>query len=136
MILTEMAQYIEASGLGTLRLESGGGDIYFEHLPDGVDIPADAICLYSTGGQAADVATSIRRPSVQIIVRGVDLLATMERAQSIHDLFDAKSTYHLISGGTRVMLSRCRQSEPAYIECDDNGRHSYSINVFMIIGGL
>lgn len=132
MIIEEMAAYIDDKGLGTYSPDSAGGNIFLEEMPPA---PDDAICVYSTGGSPGDAGTSIRRPSAQIIVRGVDLAETMVRASAIHALFNDSSIREFTPGGTRVMLCQCRQSEASHIGTDENGRHEYTINVATITGG-
>lgn len=132
MIIVEIAQYIDSQGLGSFEPDTTTGDVYLEYMPD---TPDDAVCVYSTGGAPADVSTSVTRPSAQIIVRGVDLQTTMERAESIFAAFNNLHDTEFTSGGTRVMLCRCRQSEAAYLAPDDNGRHEYTINLELITGG-
>lgn len=133
MIITEQAEYIQSQGFGTFLPDSDGGDIFIEEMPDK---PDDAICLYTTGGMGADVATSIKRPGTQIILRGVGLRALQTRAQAIHDLFDGKhNTSFGDSGETHIMLCRCLHTEPVNLGRDANKRHQYNIETMLITGG-
>lgn len=132
MIIAELAQYIHDNQLGVYDPDGATGNIYLELMPEA---PDDAIAVYSTGGMSADVTTSVSRPAAQILVRGAGgPIVVGAIAWAIHRLFDNLTSVRL-SGGTRVMLCQCRQSEPISLGPDENDRQQYSINLMMITGG-
>ena len=133
MIITEIAQYLHDNGLGIYSPNGVDGNIFLEFMPDE---PDEAICLHSTGGMAADVATPITRPTVQVIVRGnTDSLAVAAIAESIHDALNNLHSMRFTMDGEYILLCQCRQSEPTHVGVDENGRHEYSINLALITGG-
>ncbi len=133
MIAAEIAAYLGANGFGTWDPDGSNGDIYVDHMPDTVD---EGLCVYSSGGSAPDVSTSLARPAIQILLRGNrSARETCAKAEAIltelHGLHDTIFT----AGGSRVMLCSARQSEPIPLGLDENGRHQYSINFTLITGG-
>lgn len=133
MIVEEIAEYLAADGLGTFDPTGIIGDIFIETMPDSPDV---AIGLFTTGGLAPDVATSVARPRVQLVVRGgrdpreAALLAT-----AIYEALHGLRSMEFVPGGTRIMLASAVQSGPIRLGPDDNGRHEYSINLQFITGG-
>jgi hypothetical protein len=133
MIVVEIAEFIQANDLGVYDPDGVSGDVFIELMPPA---PDEAICVYSTGGQPSDVATSIDRPGAQIIVRGTaDPRAAMVRAAAVHALFNRQHSITFTDDGTRVMLCHCRQSEPVHLGTDETGRHEYMIHLDLITGG-
>lgn len=95
------------------------------------DTPDAAICIYSTGGYPADMSTGIHRPSLHIEVRDTDRVTAYERAKSIMVASHA-SQANFQSGGVKVLLVACAQSDPIHLGPDENGRHSYAVNLEII----
>lgn len=133
MIIEEARKFIAANGLGAFDPDGGNVDVFLEVMPDGDDVPDEAICLYSTGGEP-DAGAGIGKPGFQLIVRGRDLTQLMERAKALRALFNNQYGTQFCADGTDVLICRCQQSEPMHIGIDDNGRHEYS-NTFLVTTG-
>ena len=133
MIVEEIAEYLTSEGLGTFDATGITGDIFIETMPDSPDV---AIGLFTTGGLAPDVSTSVSRPRVQLIVRGGrDPREAAALAAQIYEALHGLRSMEFISGGTRIMLCSAVQSGAIRLGPDDNGRHEYSINLQLITGG-
>ncbi len=132
-VAVEIAAYLDAQGHGTWDPDGPDGDIYVEAMPDTVDA---GLCIYSSGGSPPDVATSLGRPAVQIIVRGTrSAYDTGQTARAILAALHGLHDMTFIDGGTRVMLCAARQTEPISLGRDENGRFQSSINFQIITGG-
>ena len=69
-LIQEMAQYLDNQGIGTFDEATTNGDIYIMTIPSS---PDDVICLYARGGGIADGKLGYDLPSIQILVRGVNV---------------------------------------------------------------
>lgn len=133
LVIEQIAHYLHAEALGTFDPDGTGGNIFIETMPD---TPDEAIGLYSTGGLAPDIATSVARPGAQIIVRGSrDPRLAAAKALAIQGALHGMHSTEFVSDETRIMLCAARQSEPIALGPDENGRHEYSINLLLITGG-
>jgi len=131
-LASEIARYLSAEGLGVFSDAKGGGDIFVDTMPDAA---ASGICVYTTGGSPPDTATSIARPTLQVLVRGARARETCLRARAILAMLRGLRDIRLTNGGTRIMLCIARQSEPIPLGRDENGRYQYSVNFQFITGG-
>lgn len=129
MIIEEIAKYIHAQGIAIYDPDGTTGIIFLEQLPA---TPDTVIALYSRGGQGAHSVSNFKQPGAQIIVRGMDILATNALAQSVWDALNNKYNINFSDGGSHVVRCVCAQSEPIHIGTDSNNRHEYSINLNMI----
>lgn len=130
MLGAELATYLDGLNLGVF---STGADstIYIEHLPD---TPDTCIGIYSRGGAAPDLKTTVGRPQLQLIVRGdTDPRTAQSVAQALQDALHG--LHDTTFDTTRIMLCQCAQSQPVSLGPDDNGRYRYSINLNLITGG-
>lgn len=133
MLVAEIAEYLDGLGLVSFDAAGVNGNTFIETLPDTPDV---AVGIFSSSGPAADVSTSVRRPGVQLLVRGDRDPRTAEaQAQLIWDALHGLHTTAFVVGGTRVMLCAGRQSAPIRLGPDVNGRHVYSLNFQLITGG-
>lgn len=132
MIIMEIADYLNAHGVGIYDDSGTTGNIFIDNMPDEPDI---AIGLYSSSGMAPDIKTKLRRPGVQIIVRGDrDPLTSATLAQQVYNALHATDAKTFTDGGTEILLCAARQ-EPIRLGPDDNGRYEYSLNFQLITGG-
>lgn len=134
MIIGEIAQYLSNLGVGIFNTDPvvGGGNIFLYDLPDK---PSIAIAIYSAPGMPPSQKLNIKEPGVQIIVRGIDQQATFALAQSVFDALHATPVDSFVSGGTRIIMCQARQSEPQFLERDENRNYWFSLNFQLVLGG-
>lgn len=84
-----------------------------------------------TGGGSPDHIVSIKRPSIQVMVRAKAVVTAESTANQIHANLHQKRDF--VFGSTRVIVCAGDQSTPIYIGTDGNGRALYSINFTAII---
>lgn len=129
MISVEIGQYLNELGIGIYDPDGGTATIFLEDMPDQ---PDEAICIYTSTGQPPDTKTNVGRPGVQIITRGIELLATMALAQTIIDTLHVPACKRFTSDGKDIILCSARQSEPIPLGKDENGRYEFSSNFSLI----
>jgi hypothetical protein len=86
MMLSDLADYLQTKGLGTPE-----EDIFITHIPGGNDIPDDLICLYKYQGRPPVLTSDgqrLKRPGLQVVVRGVDATAVEAVMASIEDALE------------------------------------------------
>lgn len=133
MITAEVAQYLDDNSFGTYDPAGITGNIFLEVTPATPDI---CISVYTTPGQPPDIKTNLKRPSVQIQVRGDgDPRTAYDIAKAILDSIHGLHNTTLVDGGTRIMLISARDSEPGNLGRDDNGRFTFSCPLYFITGG-
>jgi hypothetical protein len=103
-------------------------DLYVSEIPE--TGPDRCVGVYDTGGFDAQLATevsSMRRPSVQVLVRGPrgDYENAADLAQAIHDLLDG-DTERVVNGTTYTLIRAV--AEPAFIYWDDSQRPVLTVN--------
>ncbi|MFF2890746.1 minor capsid protein [Paenibacillus sp. NPDC057967] len=78
------------------------------------------------GGFRPDQWTNKRRPSIQIVVRGKNGIATEALANTIYDEFHRRQDF--VIGSQRIVATFADQSAPLYLGMDANNRPMYSVN--------
>jgi hypothetical protein len=80
------------------------------------------------GGQSpGNYILGLKTPSIQIVVRHQKGSEAERISKDIWNLFHGKE--HFTIGNAKVYFSSCDQSEPIFLDKDNNGRTIYSINV-------
>lgn len=126
MILTnEMAEFLDNQGLGTFDINTSNGDIYVMTMPSS---PDDIICLYQRGGLVADGKLGYDNPKIQIMVRGVQLITTQQKAQDVYNIFQGFHGKSFITNGIHIVNCIGEQSAPNFIGKDTNRRFEFSLN--------
>jgi len=93
MMLEDIADHLEANGIGTVET-----DIFIGLMPDAVDT---CIGLYEYAGKPPTIThegTRIERPGLQVIARGTDYSAVRATLQAIDDLIDGLSNVTIGAG--------------------------------------
>lgn len=126
MLIAEIAQYLNAQGIGVFESGGLGGDIFIESCPSS---PDNVIYITGTGGPQGDGKFPVDRPTLQIIVRGgVNPIAAQSRAQSIYNILHGFHHARFCDDGYWIVGCWGIQSSPTHIGVDDLGRHEYSLN--------
>jgi hypothetical protein len=117
MLLSEIASYLEASGVGT-RAE----DLFAGEIP--IDAPAFAIGLLETGGGPPRFVHErndrrVESPGLQVRVRGPDYEPAREKIEAI---VQALTFRHRVLSGVRY-LSLVPTQSPFNLGRDGNERH-------------
>lgn len=130
MLSAALARHLTTLGLVTFDADTGV-DCFLEDLP--LD-PVAAVGIYSQSGSQPRNRERIRRPGLQIIVRGDDTggraRSGFERAHAIMVALD--DTAHVTwADGTpdaaRVAWCLALQSAPVDLGTDENGRPRWSV---------
>lgn len=125
MLVAEIAQYLAARGLVTFDEQGADGDCFVGILPA---VPDEAVALFPTGGDGADLKLAYDQPTVQVLVRGTrDPRAAADRAQAIYGALHGLHGLDL-PGGTYVIGCWGIQSGTTHLGRDANGRHELSLN--------
>lgn len=122
MIITDIAQYLEDEGVGTL-----GTNIFAGYFPDNVD---SGVCVIDTGGVAPDPDLPTRNKTFQVFIRGTDY----ETGQDLVDT--VRSTLHQISNqtiGSFYFYYVLALSDGGHIGRNDRGIDEFSINFQSLI---
>jgi hypothetical protein len=126
VLAVEIAQYLQARGLGVFDELGSAGSIFIALLPES---PDEVIGIYPKGGHQADGPLPYDAPVVQVIVRGTqDPRPAAERAQGVYDALHGFHHDKFVPEGTWILGCRGVQSGPIHIGRDQNGRHEYSLN--------
>jgi hypothetical protein len=130
MLSAELAQWLDDNGFGTYDAAGITGIVFLENQPES---PDTCITIYSTGGYQGDVKTALKRPTLQLHVRGgSDPNTAFDLAESIHSALHAQTQTVFIAGGETIHEIVCAQSAPIRLGPDGNGRHRYTINLELI----
>jgi hypothetical protein len=125
MLSSEIAEYLDALGIGRFDESGATGDIFITAVPPQ---PDEATIITQTGGLSARGYDHYDNPSVQVRVRGTrDPRVAEARAQAIYDALHGMRNTRLVDGGAFV-VSCLAVSAPASIGQDENRRHEYTIN--------
>lgn len=124
-LIQEMAQYLDNQGIGTFDEATTNGDIYIMTIPSS---PDDCICLYARGGGIADGKLGYDLPSIQILVRGVNVIDTQQKAQDIYNKLQGFHAKPFINNGIHIINCIALQSAPNFIGTDGNRRFEFSLN--------
>jgi hypothetical protein len=134
-ILHQLASYLDTQGIGTYSPTSVDGDIFLNFLPIQ---PEECIGLFLYGGVAVmttrnDDAIKFDRASIQIYVRGnpEDALTPQTKAKNIYNLLCGLSHTTLMTGGDFILNILPVQSEPVFLERDNNLRFEYTVNLMV-----
>ena len=126
MLAAQIAQYLDAQGVGEFDADGITGNIFVETLPD---TPDKCIAIYSTGGSAGNGKHPYDNLTVQIIVRGTqDPRTAQSVAQNIYDTLHTFRDAAFVTDGIWVVGCHGIQSGPTHIGQDENRRHEYSLN--------
>jgi hypothetical protein len=128
MILEQqIAEYLEAQGLGTFDENGITGDIFLMAMPT---TPDSCITIYPRGGLQSDDKLGYDSPSVQIIVRGTENpSAAAILAETIYDTLHGFHHERFVAvGGYYIVNCIGEQSAPTHIGVDENRRHEFSLN--------
>ena len=117
-----LANIINAAGAATLGVNLFVGLV----RPVSDTVPAEAVFVNATDGLPANrffctTDSEVRHPTVQIRIRSPNYLAGYELAKEVYDLCQS-------SQPTDVLDVVARQSEPIYLEQDENANHQWSLN--------
>ena len=127
MLAVELAKYLDALGLVKYDEAGSTGDVYIGQLPS---VPDNLVAIYPTGGPGSDQKLGYDSPSVQVIVRNVNIVSADSKAREIYDALHGISSISL-PDGTWTVSCHGIQSGPVYIGQDKNDRHEFSLN-FML----
>ncbi len=136
MLAQECAKWLAAQGYGvygdgTEAEKVTNATIGVDQVPDASPV---AIGVFTRPGAKADVKTDLKRPDLQIMVRGdKDPLTGFAVADAIQKALHGQHQFYFVEGGTKVYLVTCAGSQPAALGPGKNGRHEYSINLNMIV---
>lgn len=125
MLVSEMAQYLNDQGIGVFDETGSTGDIFIMTMPS---TPDDTICLYSKGGLSADGKLGYDQAKIEILVRGVNVITTQQKAQSIYNKLQGFHNNYFKSGGFWIVNCIGDQSAPNFIGKDENRRYEFSLN--------
>ena len=129
-LTSEMAQYLDNQGLGTFDEFSSSGDIYIMTMPS---TPDDILCLYQRGGLTADGKLGYDNPNIQIMVRGVNVLTTQQRAQNVYNALQGFHARSFVANGIHIVNCIASQSAPNFLGKDENRRFEFSLNFILEI---
>lgn len=124
-LIQEIAKYLDNQGIGTFDEISSSGDIFIMTIPSS---PDDCICLYTRGGGIADGKLGYDLPSIQILVRGVEVISTQQKAQDIYNKLQGFHAQSFVTNGIHVVNCISLQSAPNFIGTDGNRRFEFSMN--------
>lgn len=114
LIITEVAAYLAANGIGTV-----GQDIFLEEMPPD---PIVATCVVSSSGVVV-AGNPVDRPGFQILIRGTDKAEQLTRAWTIHELLHDK--WNMLST-TRGRIEA--MALPGGMFRDEAGNRNLSLN--------
>lgn len=135
----ELAQYIAAAGIGAGPF--GGDGAWSVHVSREPLAPDDVVTVYDTGGADAvvvDAGADMRRPSIQVRVRGTDYLEAAELLGAIRDLLVQPEGAALAAGaleraiGTHWYVSIGLVGDIVSLGRDDNDRQRLVANFAII----
>lgn len=124
MLIAEIAHYLQSKGIGMFEDGGPGGDIFLLQCPS---LPDDLVYITSTSGPSPDSEFPVDRPTVQFIVRAVNVAAADNKAQAIYKELIGFHTAQFVDGGTWIVNCTAINA-PVYMGIDDLGRHEYSLN--------
>lgn len=120
MLIRDIAQVLQANGIGTL-----GTDIFLGHLPAS---PDNVVVLYPTGGFAQDLPLPDVKMTAQVLVRDKSYQAGYERIWRIFNLLDGGEKRFLQAPSGRKMVAQAMQP-PFFLERDENSRSVFVFNL-------
>ena len=125
-MLTQLAEYLQAKGLGTYDDEGVTGNIFIARLPAS---PDNIISIYPTGGGQPDMKLGYDTPTIQIIIRAGNPVVAYNNAQAIYNELHGITNLWLTSEED-VWVVSCQgiQSSPVFIGEDKSKRDEFSIN--------
>jgi hypothetical protein len=125
MIIEDVAHKIHADGHGIYDPDGDTGTIYLGMLPR---TPKDVVSIFLREGGESDPFNEYVKANVQIIVRSVNKIGGMSRAQNILRSFNGQSE-DFKSGGNTVINCMAKQAEPIDIGQDEAKNYEWSINL-------
>lgn len=120
MLTKEIAQYLQANGIGTLDT-----DIFYEYLPPS---PNAVVAIFSTGGEIASSVLGYDSPTIQIRVRAANPTIAYNKAMSVYNLLVGLTNVTLTNNGTYIVNCEALQSAPINIGKDEQSRIEYTQN--------
>lgn len=120
MLIRDIAQIIEAKGIGTI-----GTDVFLGQLPPSPDA---VVALFPTGGFAHDRPLPDVRMTAQVLVRDKSYQEGYERIWRIFNTLDGGGNRFLLAPSGRKMVAQAMQP-PLFLERDGNNRSIFVFNV-------
>lgn len=133
---TVVAELLQANGHGAAPAIGAVWPIYVSHLPDGPDVPYDAICVYDTeglkDGRNMEGGEVIIHEGIQIRVRSCRYPDGMTKAKQIAAYVDALFREALTVDATDYRVQSITRTTPVLAlgtdPQDSKRRHHTSIN--------
>ena len=119
MLISEVATYLAAEGLGTV-----GTNIFYSHLPDNTD---ECLVVLDTGGVNPDIYIPTKSPTFQIIIRSATYTLGKAKLDSVRSALHNFYNDYLVSGQT-YFYSINALSEGGHLGRNDRGLDEFSIN--------
>lgn len=119
MLISEVATYLAAQGLGTV-----GTDIFYAHLPDNVD---NCLAVIDTGGVSPDIYIPTKSPTFQVFIRAATYTAGKAVLDSVRSLLHNFYNGYLVSNQT-YFYSINAMAEGGHVGRNDRGLDEFSIN--------
>lgn len=119
MLISEVATYLAAQGLGTV-----GTNIFYSHLPDNVD---ECLAVLDTGGVQPDIDIPTKSPTFQILIRAATYTLGKTKLDSVRSALHNKYNSYLVASQT-YFYSINALSEGGHLGRNDRGLDEFSIN--------
>lgn len=118
----EIAQHLQAHGIGTFGAESGWSINVSREPP----APDKTVTLYDTGGlDVIQVDADLRAPFIQVRVRSRNYLEAFDKHEAIYQLLAVPMEQEI---GEHHYIGIWRQGDIADLGRDDNDRHLITAN--------
>lgn len=125
MLLDDIADYLQAQGIGTV-----GGDIHKGFLPDQ---PDNLVAVFEYAGSPMELTMCdspvVERPGLQVRVRNRTYPAAKAKIEAVVDALHGLA--ETVLGATRYLLIRANQS-PASMGRDASNRSELVVNFTVI----
>jgi hypothetical protein len=127
--IEDIGTYLQTNHIGTLAT-----DIFYQGFDDSVP---NCITLFNQGGPGALTTASgdytIKYPELGLRVRNADDATAYNKAKSILDLLiDVSNT---VIRSSKIISIEAINSDPLFVEQDENNRYVYSVNFSITIEG-
>lgn len=116
-VITEIADYLEDEGVGTL-----GTNLFYSYMPENINT---GISVLDTGGMTPDPYLPTHEPTFQIFIRATSYDAGKALLESVRDALHRLTNTTLGSTHYYFILA---MSEGGHIGRDETGRDEFSIN--------
>lgn len=124
-MLKDIAEYLSRKGIGEFST-GNDGDIFIGIRPEK---PDECICLFQYAGRQSICRSldRVKRPALQVQVRGKSVLRSLKKIESVVDLLDQSDP--TING---VYYPSIRAVQSPFLLCkDENEQYVYAVNFYV-----